>query len=96
MTRARSDRVRLVFSEEAWEDYQHRVVNDPKVHRRINELIKQSMRAPFKGTGKPDPLKGDLSGWWSRRITQEDRMVYRLSGTGPGQALEIAQLRFHY
>ncbi|MGC1503709.1 MAG: Txe/YoeB family addiction module toxin, partial [Sulfitobacter sp.] len=51
---------------------------------------------PFKGTGKPEPLKGDLTGWWSRRISQEDRMVYRVSGAGDGQSLEIAQLRFHY
>lgn len=88
--------MRLVFSENAWEDYQHWIASDPKIHGRINTLIKQCKRSPFKGTGKPEPLKGDLKGWWSRRITQEDRMVYRVSGTGAGQALEIAQLRFHY
>ncbi|MDR6433533.1 toxin YoeB [Brucella pseudogrignonensis] len=67
-----------------------------KMRDRINELIKQCQRTPFQGTGKPEPLKGDLTGWWSRRISQEDRMVYRVSGTGNSQSLEIAQLRFHY
>jgi toxin YoeB len=88
--------VKLVFSDQAWEDYQYWVNTNDKVRDRINELIKQCKRTPFKGTGKPEPLKGDLTGWWSRRISQEDRMVYRVSGTGDSQSLEIAQLRFHY
>jgi toxin YoeB len=88
--------VKLVFSDQAWEDYQYWVSTNDKVRDRINELIKQCKRTPFKGTGKPEPLKGDLTGWWSRRISQEDRMVYRVSGTGDSQSLEIAQLRFHY
>lgn len=88
--------MRLVFSDQAWEDYQYWVNTNDKVRDRINELIKQCKRAPFKGTGKPEPLKGDLTGWWSRRISREDRMVYRVSGTGDSQSLEIAQLRFHY
>jgi len=88
--------VRLVFSDQAWEDYQYWVNTNDKVRDRINELIKQCKRTPFKGTGKPEPLKGDLTGWWSRRISREDRMVYRVSGTGDSQSLEIAQLRFHY
>jgi toxin YoeB len=88
--------VKLVFSDQAWEDYQYWVSTNDKVRVRINELIKQCKRTPFKGTGKPEPLKGDLTSWWSRRISQEDRMVYRVSGTGDGQRLEIAQLRFHY
>ncbi|KAB2673998.1 MULTISPECIES: Txe/YoeB family addiction module toxin [Alphaproteobacteria] len=88
--------MKLVFSDQAWEDYQYWVNTNDKVRDRINELIKQCKRTPFKGTGKPEPLKGDLTGWWSRRISQEDRMVYRVSGTGDGQSLEIAQLRFHY
>jgi toxin YoeB len=61
-----------------------------------NELIKECQRTPFKGTGKPEPLKGDLKGWWSRRITLEDRLVYRVTGSAPHQQLEIAQCRFHY
>lgn len=88
--------MRLVFSEQAWEDYLYWVNTNNKMRDRINELIKQCQRTPFQGTGKPEPLKGDLTGWWSRRISQEDRMVYRVSGTSNSQSLEIAQLRFHY
>lgn len=88
--------MKLVFSEQAWDDYLYWVETNDKIRERINELIKQCTRTPFKGTGKPEPLKGDLTGWWSRRISQEDRMVYRVSGTGDNQSLEIAQLRFHY
>ena len=88
--------MKLVFSNLAWEDYQHWVDTNPKIKDRINELIKQCQRTPFKGVGKPEPLRGDLTGWWSRRITQEDRMVYRVTGAGDAQSLEIAQLRFHY
>lgn len=88
--------MKLVFSTEAWEDYQHWVETNSKIKDRINALIKQCQRTPFKGVGKPEPLRGDLSGWWSRRITKEDRMVYRVTGTGDVQSLEIAQLRFHY
>ena len=84
--------MKLVFSDQAWEDYQYWVNTNDKVRDRINELIKQCKRTPFKGTGKPEPLKGDLTGWWSRRISQEDRMVYRVSGAGDGQSLEIAQI----
>tara|TARA_E500000318_G_scaffold27373_1_gene27524 strand:- start:1513 stop:1779 length:267 start_codon:yes stop_codon:yes gene_type:complete len=88
--------VKLVFSDEAWEDYQHWVETNPKLKDRINELIKQCKRTPFAGSGKPEPLRGDLSGWWSRRITKEDGMVYRVPRSGGDQSLEIAQLRFHY
>lgn len=88
--------MKLVFSDEAWEDYQHWVETNSKLKDRINELIKQCKRTPFAGSGKPEPLRGDLSGWWSRRITKEDRMVYRVTGSGDDQSLEIAQLRFHY
>ena len=88
--------MKLVFSDEAWEDYGHWVETNPKLKERINELIKQCKRTPFAGSGKPEPLRGDLSGWWSRRITNEDRMVYRVTGSGDDQSLEVAQLRFHY
>ncbi|WP_419737616.1 Txe/YoeB family addiction module toxin [Ruegeria sp.] len=86
----------LVFADQAWEDYLYWQTADPKTHQRINAMIKHAMRTPFHGVGKPEPLKGDLSGWWSRRVTKEDRMVYRVSGKGDAQALELAQLRFHY
>lgn len=88
--------MRLIFSDEAWEDYLYWAENNPKIRDRINELIKQCQRTPFAGTGKPEALRGDLSGWWSRRISHEDRMAYRVTGTGGQQSLEIAQLRFHY
>ncbi|MDQ1899819.1 Txe/YoeB family addiction module toxin [Paracoccus sp. WLY502] len=88
--------MKLIFSDAAWQDYHHWRNSDAKVFERLNDLIKETMRTPFKGTGKPEPLKGDLSGWWSRRITQADRLVYRVSGNGEAQALEIAQCRYHY
>lgn len=82
--------------ESAWEDYQHWQQTDAKLLARLNGLIRDSMRQPFRGTGKPEPLKGDLSGWWSRRLTSEHRLVYRVSGSGAAQSLEIAQCRYHY
>jgi toxin YoeB len=88
--------LRLVFSSQAWEDYLHWQGTSPQTLARLNDLIKECTRTPFTGTGKPEPLRGDLKGWWSRRITLEDRLVYRMSGTGAAQQLEIAQCRFHY
>lgn len=88
--------MRLIFAETAWDDYQHWVAQDRATLSRVNDLIRQTMRTPFTGIGKPEPLKGDLKGWWSRRITHADRMVYRVRGEGADQALEIAQLRYHY
>ncbi|HSG35386.1 MAG TPA: Txe/YoeB family addiction module toxin [Sphingomonadaceae bacterium] len=88
--------MKIVFSDNAWEDYQHWLGADPKILKRLNDLIEECRRTPFKGTGKPEPLKGDLKGWWSRRVTQEDRMVYRVAGKGADQQLEIAQCRYHY
>jgi toxin YoeB len=84
--------VNLVFSPQAWEDYQHWVQTDRKLLKRINELIKDTIRRPYAGIGKPEPLRHALAGFWSRRITDEHRMVYRMVGKN----LEIAQLRFHY
>lgn len=88
--------MKLIFADLAWEDYCHWQATDPKTLQRINELIKEARRSPFFGMGKPEPLKGSLSGWWSRRITGEHRMVYRVGGKGGDQASEIAQLRYHY
>ncbi|MGC1301432.1 MAG: Txe/YoeB family addiction module toxin [Caulobacteraceae bacterium] len=88
--------MKLVFAAQAWEDYLHWQQMDKAVLERLNSLIKECRRDPFKGTGKPEPLKSDLKGWWSRRITLEDRLVYRVAGAGPDQRLEIAQCRFHY
>ena len=88
--------MKLVFSDDAWEDYLYWQTNDTNVLERLNDLIGQCRRTPFKGTGKPEPLKGDLAGWWSRRITLQDRLIYRVSGKGAEQALEIIQCRFHH
>lgn len=89
--------MKTVFSDEAWEDYLWWQSEETgKGLSRVNALIKDAQRSPFKGIGKPEPLKGDLSGWWSRRITDEHRFVYRVSGTGAAQQLDIAQLRYHY
>jgi toxin YoeB len=82
----------LVFSPQAWEDYQHWLQTDKKMSRRINELIKDTVRSHYDGIGKPEPLKHALAGFWSRRITDEHRMFYRIDEKN----LEIAQLRFHY
>ena len=88
--------MRLVFSSQAWEDYLHWQNASPQVLSRVNELIKECIRNPFTGTGKPEPLRGDLKGWWSRRVTLQDRLAYRVSGSGAARQLEIAQCRWHY
>lgn len=88
--------MKLLWSNEAWEDYLHWQATDRDVLRRINELVRDANRNPFKGIGKPEPLKGDLSGWWSRRITGDHRLVYRVSGKGADQRLEIISCRYHY
>ena len=82
----------LVFSPQAWEDYLHWQQKDQRILKRINTLIKESLCTPHEGIGKPEPLRHTLAGFWSRRITYEHRMVYRITD----QNLEIAQLRFHY
>jgi toxin YoeB len=87
--------VKIVFSSWAWEDYLF-WQDDPKMIARINALIKECMRDPFRGTGKPEPLGGNLTGWWSRRINREHRLIYRVKGKGEMQALEVAQCRHHY
>lgn len=84
--------MRLVFAKEAWEDYLYWQTQDKRMVERINKLIREAQRDPFAGVGKPEPLKHALAGFWSRRITDEHRMVYRVEG----DALQIVQLRFHY
>ncbi len=86
--------MRLLWSDEAWEDYVHWQQNDPKVLQSINELISDIRGDPFRGLGKPEPLKHSLAGWWSRRITREHRLVYRVSGRN-AELLEIIQCRYH-
>lgn len=82
----------LVFAPQAWDDYLHWQSTDKAMVRRINTLIKEILRSPFDGIGKPEPLKHALAGYWSRRIDGEHRIVYRIEG----DALWIAQLRYHY
>lgn len=84
--------MKLIFADEAWEDYLYWQKLDKRMLERINKLISETQREPFTGAGKPEPLKHALSGYWSRRITDEHRMVYRAEN----DALMIAQLRFHY
>lgn len=88
--------MKLAWTTQAWEDYEYWRAADEKVFRSINELINDVRKTPFTGLGKPEPLKYDLKGWWSRRITGEHRLVYRVSGKGEDQRLEIAQCRYHY
>jgi len=84
--------VKLIFSDHAWDDYLFWQQNDKKNLQRINALIKDTRRNPFEGIGKPEPLKHALSGYWSRRITDEHRFVYKVSK----DTIEIALLRYHY
>ena len=88
--------MKLVFSARAWEDYLFWQDQDRDILKRLNELLKDARRSPFSGIGKPEPLGGDLKGWWSRRITREHRLIYRASGQREAQALEIAACRLHY
>jgi toxin YoeB len=84
--------VKLIFSERAWEEYLYWQSQDRKLLERINQLIREITRQPFTGIGKPEPLKHALAGYWSRRITDEHRLVYKVRD----DSLLIAQLRFHY
>ncbi|MDP1830774.1 MAG: Txe/YoeB family addiction module toxin [Geothrix sp.] len=84
--------MRLIFADDAWEDHLYWQKHDKQMVERINKLIKEVQREPFSGIGKPEALKHALAGFWSRRLTDEHRMVYRVEGN----ALLIAQLRFHY
>lgn len=88
--------MQTAFTDNAWEDYLYWQANDADTLEKINHLIKEIKREPFKGTGKPEALKGNLAGYWSRRITGEHRIVYRVSGVKPNQFLTIIQARFHY
>ena len=84
--------MKVVFAENAWDDYLCWQKADRKVAQRISALIREIERTPFEGIGKPESLKHALAGYWSRRITHEHRIVYRIKG----DELQIAQLRYHY
>lgn len=82
----------LLFSTRAWEDYVYWQQTDKKVLKKINELIKEIARNPHEGIGKPEPLKHAYAGYWSRRITDEHRLVYKVEES----TVKIAQARYHY
>lgn len=84
--------MKLIFAETAWEDYLYWQKTDKKMLKRTNLVIKEIMRQPFEGIGKPEPLKHALSGYWSRRINDEHRIVYKIEK----DSMLIAQLRYHY
>jgi toxin YoeB len=84
--------MKILFSNQAWQDYLQWQETDKKTVKKINELIKDIARSPFQGLGKPEPLKHALSGFWSRRISHEHRIVYRVED----DVIELAQLRYHY
>lgn len=82
----------IQFSSRAWEDYLYWQKLDKKILKKVNELLKDISRSPYEGIGKPEPLKHALSGFWSRRITDEHRLVYRVEG----KTIQVAQARYHY
>lgn len=82
----------VIFSARAWAQYQDWQESDRKVVKKLNSLIRECQRTPYSGSGKPEPLKHELSGWWSRRVNEEHRLVYRVTEQG----LEIIQCRYHY
>ena len=86
----------IAFTPTGWEDYEFWQQSDPEILERVNRLIKEIAREPFKGIGKPEALRGNLTGYWSRRISDEHRIIYRVEGARPNQVLTIIQCRFHY
>lgn len=84
--------MKLLWEDRAWSDYLYWQTQDKKTLKRINALIKDILRSPYQGIGKPEPLRGNLSGWWSRRIDETNRLIYRIHNS----QIEIAQCRSHY
>lgn len=90
--KAATENAQVSFTTIGWEDFEHWRASDTKIHAEICRLIGECMRTPFEGLGKPEPLKGDLSGYWSRRITKEHRFVYYFSAG----VLTVIACRYHY
>jgi len=84
--------MKLIFADQGWDDLCHWIDTDRKVAKRLLKLIEECKRTPFEGLGKPEPLRDNFSGYWSRRITEEHRLVYKVKG----DELWIAQTRYHY
>lgn len=85
--------MKIIWEKTAWEDYLYWQAEDKKVVKKINRLIQEISRHPFEGTGKPEPLKNQLSGYWSRRISAKDRLVYKVT---EDKTIYIAYCRYHY
>ena len=89
--------MKFEFTQHAWEDFEYWIETDPDIVRKIKDLLKEIKKTPFAGIGKPEPLKHDMKGYWSRRITGEHRLVYKIEGKrGANQKCYIIQCRFHY
>ena len=88
--------MKIVFAAHGWDDLRFWIIHDKAVTKKLLKLIENCRRTPYEGLGKPEPLRYDLSGYWSRRITDEHRLVYRVVGEGKAQALQIVQCRGHY
>ena len=84
--------MKVIWSDESWKDFEYWLDNNQKIVKRIRKLIQNTRRTPFEGIGKPEPLKGNMAGLWSRRITNEHRFVYFVNEDG----LNIVSVRFHY
>jgi len=83
---------KVSFTQDGWDDYQYWLNQDKKTHKKINKLINETCRAPFTGSGKPEPLKENYSGYWSRRIDKQNRLIYSVSDTD----ITVVGCRFHY
>ena len=88
--------MKVHFAKNAAKDFEYWRRKDPRIHRRIVALVEAIKADPFTGIGKPEPLKGDLSGWWSRRIGEEHRLVYRVTGPKRDRTLEVLSCSYHY
>jgi toxin YoeB len=88
--------MKVIWAPGALDDYRNWQTGNPKTAKKIERLIAETKRNPFSGIGKPEPLKQDMAGLWSRRIDKEHRLVYGISGKGADKRLEIVQCRFHY
>ena len=88
--------MRILWGPEGWDDYRHWQEAEAKILRQVNALIEDIGRHPFEGLGRPEPLWRELEGWWSRRITRKDRLVYRILGADDEELIEIIGCRYHY
>ena len=88
--------MRVHFTANGWNDYQHWVQADADLLTKVSDLIEECRRTPFTGRGKPEALKGTLAGFWSRRITRGHRLVYRVEGKDASQRIEVIACRYHY